>query len=160
MKNILFLDIDGVIKCSYDHWNWGSNNNTFDVPLVQNLNLICDQADFKIVITSTWRKEHMSGRLHLPEVFKNSGFADLKFFHRRWMTPNLDESRENEILSWIDQWGEPIDKIVILDDQPIGPKLDKYLVKTSVAQGLVPSVVDFVVDAFNEDDAYLYKEED
>ena len=66
MKNIIFLDIDGVLNCEkafkdgfckYVNWEDGKNGHhmSFYIPSKKWLNKLIKETDSDIVISSTWR---------------------------------------------------------------------------------------------------------
>ena len=58
MKNIIFLDIDGVLNHELFFKSWNQEGEQLDVTRIALLNQLCIDANCDIVISSTWR---MSG---------------------------------------------------------------------------------------------------
>lgn len=114
MKNIIFLDIDGVLNM------YGSSYRTFMKPYGQHieqhlccrLNYIVEQVeDLSFVISSSWRLN----MLDLETQMKESGF---KYWDKViGKTPSLN-FRGDEIKKWIDT-NSFKGKYLVIDDESI-----------------------------------------
>lgn len=140
-KNIIFLDIDGVInilslKSGYDDYG-----QIFYKPFVENLKYIIECTDADIVISSTWR---MKGLSILKNMWMDrnlpGNIVDITpnanpFFERNVMIngvyKNCDEiGRGDEIDLWLSK--NIVEKYVIIDDiDQFMEHQQKYFVKTS-----------------------------
>ena len=78
MKNIIFLDIDGVLNCEeafkngyceYVEWGKGEHHQSFYPPAKKFLNDLIILSDADIVVSSTWRH---SGLEWLKKVWKET----------------------------------------------------------------------------------------
>jgi hypothetical protein len=73
-KRVIFLDIGGVVTSAKTGWY------IFDVTTVGFLRWFCKETEAKIVISSTWRKNH-------DKAFFEKIFGDV--IHVSWCTPDL-----------------------------------------------------------------------
>lgn len=64
MNNIIFLDFDGVINLDINNYTGPFNNKE----QMENLNRFCLKYNFKIVVSSSWRKN-----LNYKDVLYKSG---------------------------------------------------------------------------------------
>lgn len=147
---LLFLDFDGVLNS--DRWfepfeladYTPKTEEHFDPAAIERLNQIVDATGCDIVISSSWRNGH--SRNSLRELLESRGFRHpLKIVG---MTPWLGGPRGMEIQRWIDQHEQP-ESMCILDDFEDMLHLDKYLVRTTNAEGLLDSHVGRVVAILN-----------
>jgi len=152
MKNIIFLDIDGVLND--EQWLRSESERMNDIvkagkmnrmsyhyakikpELVDNLNMIIDSTNAKIVVSSAWRIygwEMM--KLILQEVRVKGEVISVT--GKR--SPNM--TRGACIRNWIDNYqgytGEPEPNYVVLDDSPDMEGIDlKRFVHTVFQDGL------------------------
>ena len=154
---IIFLDIDGVLNS--EKWyqeRFDINLKTypiceFDPLTIEQLNLLTDKTNAKIVISSTWRM----GRTidELKNIFKKVGIKGEIIGVTPYLTFNdgYGVERGNEIKRWIDlncvRWWDKIfdekeknitlESYVILDDDPdmLLEQKDNF-VRTSWRDGL------------------------
>lgn len=121
---VIFLDVDGVMTSARTGWfNW-------DIYAISFLNWICENANTKIVISSTWRYNH-----------------DIEFFdkifpgliHDDWRTKSLNETRKRgyEIKEWLSRHPEVIDYLILDDESDMLPKQKVHLIKTDSMNGLM-----------------------
>ena len=89
MKNIIFLDIDGVLNCEeafkngyceYVEWGKGEHHQSFYPPAKKFLNDLIILSDADIVVSSTWRHSGLEWR-ELPTHSRADG---LGFLFRRF----------------------------------------------------------------------------
>lgn len=122
LDNILFLDIDGVI-------NLDPTNHTGPFKAeeqINNLNELCLEYDFKIVVDSSWRSHS-----DYKDILYNSGLKyKIPIIDR---TEHLDYDRETEILKYLET-NHYVDLFIILDDNDFN-ELSKYHVKTETDKG-------------------------
>lgn len=122
LDNILFLDFDGVINLDLNNYS-GPFKNSY---LIENLNKICINYNFKIVVISSWRKYS-----NYKEILYNSGLD--KKIEILGATDNLEKDRESEIIKYLEEHIY-IGKFIILDDKPFN-QLKKYQVQTNMNDG-------------------------
>jgi hypothetical protein len=124
---IVFLDIDGVLNLMRpERDEFGS---LFHEVFVENLKLIIDETDAKIVISSTWK---MDGLQKMQDMWNSRNLPGIVI----GITPNgynifiNDFIRGDEIKAWLDK--NPTDNYVIIDDDnDMLEEQMKYFVQTS-----------------------------
>lgn len=135
--NVLFLDIDEVLNCN--------NNDTTDAEhvhiivrgmehhdkynprLIHNLNLLCERYDFKIVLSSTWRK--LFDIFTMRELFVTMGikgelidyttkrYLDTDYRERiEWDTSAKPRDRGLQISAWLNEDKYNVSNYLVLDD--------------------------------------------
>ena len=122
LNNIAFLDFDGVI-------NLDKNNYTgpfSDKECIDNLNKLCLENNFKIVVISSWRKYS-----NYKEILYNSGLN--KNIEILGATDILEKDREAEIIDYLDKH-DNTNMFIILDDGEFN-ELSKFQVKTDFKTG-------------------------
>ena len=136
---IIFLDVDHVLnsinKLSEVYQKTGKPHSgyayPFDEKCLQNLKLIVQKTDAKIVVTSTWRKEEL-GRTTLLRVLKKYELDDLVIGY----TPVLPgKAREYEIKQFLSVLTETPNFVILDNDSDMG-ELTPFLVKTNWLVGL------------------------
>ena len=133
---IIFLDIDGVLNC--DRYIIEHNCRGIGIDPTRMLLLadIVQASDAKIVLTTSWRK-HWSEN---PEECDDMGIEINETFAEHGLsiyskTPHLYYSREQEILSWLEDHPE-VTRFVVIDDMWLkDDALDAYFVHTSGFRG-------------------------
>jgi len=139
--NVIFLDIDGVLLKNSDGYRnrkafeenlsfirskLGDEYKNFDLydlgatlrfssDAVNNLKLLCQKTNAKIVISSNWRID--------VEERREESLAKLRGLFKLWdldssiidQTPHHGE-RAKEIKTWLDSMGKKVNSFVILDD--------------------------------------------
>lgn len=134
MKQILFLDVDGVLnRC-------GRSHERLEPDLVQSLCRIVDATDCTLVISSTWRC-FPSAMAELEYTFTEHGLR----IHS--CTPDLCREMESglytakcrgdEIQEWMKEYGTP-ERFCIVDDNSDMGHLLPCLVQTDSFHGLTP----------------------
>ncbi len=122
LNNVIFLDFDGVL-------NLDTNNYTdnFDCKVqIQNLNKFCIEQNFKIVVSSSWRKYS-----NYKDILYKSGLnSNIKILGA---TKILEADRETEILDYLENHTN-ISRFIILDDGDFN-ELSKFQVKTVFSKG-------------------------
>lgn len=100
-NNFIFTDIDGVLNPNFSiKWN---------KKCVNIYNRICNDFEFKPVITSTWRIRYTIKQLQ--EIFINQGVTSTIYDY----TPYLYQDRGLEIVEWLK--GNEYDKYIVIDDK-------------------------------------------
>lgn len=160
---VLFLDIDGVLCLRTSHYQY------FDKVCCDRVKSILDKTGAKIVVSSTWRKNHtlqslkelmargyelesLGLKLEVPIDFDKAGSFDSKVIIG--MTPILNveytESgipygRGAEISAWLSEHPEVTRYVVIDDDRmDIAPHTD-LLVQTDTQTGITDSDIQKVI---------------
>ncbi len=122
LDNIVFLDFDGVINLNFDNYDGHFDNDD----LINNLNNFCLDNNFKIVVTSSWRKYS-----DYKSILYNSGLN--KNVEIIGKTDVLNKDRESEVIKYIKEHCY-INKFIILDDMPFN-ELKKYQIQTNSNKG-------------------------
>lgn len=101
MKNIIFLDIDGVLNCQIFYEKRGQSESIIEHPQNQIctervgwLNNLCSETESAVVISSTWRH---SGLEYCKDVLQKAGAT----FEIIDITPSLHVERGCEIQKWL-----------------------------------------------------------
>jgi len=150
-KDVLFLDIDGVLN---NYWMERDLGHCFryDSTNVDALNnLLRRHGSLCIVISSTWRLYFsLENFPHLLSV----GGVDYDLIRIIGMTPTgkiAPQFRGDEILSWLKHTNYPVRQFVVVDDLPISnPGLLPNFVKTDPEVGLTLKDVDRIMALFGE----------
>jgi len=126
---ILFLDFDDVLNTRENL----VRGELFDPARVRVLNLVAEQVDFEIVVTSTWRLG--ASAAELEELLVAAGVhAEGRVVGT---TPHLEgETRGTEILAWLWQAPNPVLAFAILDDRDDMAPCDDRLIQTRAGEGL------------------------
>ena len=138
--NILFLDFDGVITSArtfylYDRPQGRSTWTSADPLVIEMLNRLSGMHDIRVVISSTWRMDHIRPPTAPEGDYDHDARDSLRGWgytgriHDDWRTPYLprmgdDGDRENrdrqiEILAWIYRHRDGIQHYACLDDLPM-----------------------------------------
>lgn len=145
--NVLFLDFDGVVntpqwyidtdgkyKCKY---NFPSDRKVNNWQAVQWVSEFCEKYNYKIVISSTWRKD---GFKVSKDCLINGGLR--KSIEIIGITPvTYDRPRGEEISGWLLENPDATNYLIFDDDSDMGKHLDR-LVKCD-------SVIGFGMREFN-----------
>lgn len=122
LDNVVFLDFDGVINLDLNNFSGPFKNNN----LIKNLNNFCLENNFKIVVTSSWRKYS-----DYRTLLYNSGLDNkIEIIGK---TEVLDKDRESEVIKYIKEHCY-IYKFIIIDDRPFN-MLKKYQILTDTESG-------------------------
>lgn len=121
-KNIIFLDIDGVLN----YTNWYSNPRNFgningqegdlDPFCIERVNILAKQTNSYIVISSDWRYDERQCRLRLEKAGLTALIIGFTPIHL-WDEKQLDKSRGAEIQGWLNNNLCIVNNYVILDDR-------------------------------------------
>ena len=150
--DIIFLDIDGVLRTHKSDVHWSKILNEpipknqfkrrFSPKAIENLNLIVQMTRAKIVISSTWRAVHSLDNLR--RIFKENNFVG----EIHGVTELLGEERGIEIQHFLDT--SPVNSYCVIDDYINGIQEhipDKRIVKCNAAIGLESDeIVDRVLE--------------
>lgn len=137
--NIIFLDIDGVLNSvnkliEIYHQTKKPHSGyqyPFDEKCLRNLQILVQETDAQIVVTSTWRKDE-EGKETLQSALKEYGLDKRVIGY----TPVLfNQKRGKEIQEYLSQL-ESRPHFVILDDDLDMEELLPFLVKTNIQTGL------------------------
>jgi hypothetical protein len=131
MKNILFLDIDGVMLPFYKNGGifslFDSTLEKFPVNCVKALNRVIKETNCDIVISSDWR--HHYDLKQLCAIFELNGIEtypiDITGYVKGTLQ-NLEESRIQEIYNWLSN--NTTDKWCALDDMKLTGLGDEHFV--------------------------------
>ena len=140
---VIFLDVDGVLNSSQDHFSIGLKT---DIHL-ERLKRIIDATGAKIVLSSSWRicfdpkKDQMSRILNNKLNSIGAPIMD--------MTPIIREPnkvRGDEIRMWLQDHPD-VDAFIILDDDSdMAEYTSTHLIKTDVNIGLQDSDVEKAIN--------------
>jgi hypothetical protein len=130
---IIFLDIDGVLNVycqSRDRYGC-----TFHQHLVDNLKMIIDTTDAKIVISSSWRVDGIDIMKKMWK-FRNlpGDVIDITpdlYYTYSGKDGDDDYSRGDEIQLWLDNNPQVTNYVIIDDDTDMLPNQMKQFVRTS-----------------------------
>lgn len=144
MKNIIFLDFDGVMipRRAYFMANQTKGIVTkFDPCAVGMLNSLCEKHDAKIVLVTSWRKTNIHGKDDLIAHIIEEGI-DPKHVHTDHSCPTkFSSSKYHDMGFWLEDHPE-VEKAVVIDDD-LSPEYAGETLKK-------PVEVRFVVPDFNE----------
>ena len=142
--NVVFLDYDGVVNTPrwvtktdengvtkrHVKYNWPSDEKVNDEDAVQWVCEFCEKFDYKIVISSTWRRYK-----NYVSCLKNAGLREnIEVIGKT--TFYGDGDREREISSYLGAHPE-IDNYIIFDDEDffVGSNLHDHLVLCDPCHG-------------------------
>jgi hypothetical protein len=147
-KNLIFLDIDGVLATEED--SWIPPHELYAYPFNPNcvriFNAILKETNVKIVLSSDWRLIYQNDLVVLDEIFKYNSVVQSPID----VTPNFireasnevggyirmfNKNREKEITAYIERNYNEIDKFVILDDADLKIHPNNF-VKCNITEGL------------------------
>jgi len=137
---ILFLDVDGVLLSTSSIERFRSAR-VLDPDCVERLNRIVERTGAKVVISSTWRLQHMD---ELREALQEAGFRHLDAIVDE--TAHLpSQSRDSEIWAWLATFGAKA--YCVLDDTRLR---NRHLVRTNHLVGLTDEDVEKVLRFFGK----------
>ena len=164
MKNIIFLDIDGVLNSNFwneDHQREISDGTLIDEDKVNLLSKIITRTEASIVLHSGWRfwfdkniQPLRKESQQLVEIFKRNHITILD------ITPDFstEEIRKTkkfslvkakEILAWVHEHSE-VEKWIVIDDLFLhNVEIEKHQLKTNQIFGLTQVDVDLAIDMLN-----------
>lgn len=148
--NIIFLDIDGVLRTSKSDKEISDLlgieipknvfERDFDKKSISTLNYICHVSRAKVVISSTWRTVYSIQDIR-------------KYFHKNGFTGDIidytpiGQNRGDEIVEWLDT--NDVNKFVVIDDNINDIKKHvslKNIIKIDKLCGLNELVIDDILD--------------
>lgn len=124
LDNIIFLDYDGVLNIAINN----NGEKRFSLECINNLNKLCNNYNFQIVVISSWRKSPK-----YKEMLYASGLDKNIIIKGRIDCLNDGTTREEKIIRYLKE-NIYIDKFLILDDGPY-EKLANYQVRTDFNKG-------------------------
>ena len=134
MNNILILDLDGVINVTRPNLKHKhvylldqKQEDLFIPELAKNINKLCKEFDFKIVVSSTWRKYFSLEELEY--MLRYMGITAPVV----GVTPvSNKETRSIEITNWLNTYSDKWSSYYILDDldEAFNTKLQGYQVNS------------------------------
>lgn len=135
---VIFLDIDGVITSVRTSWY------NFDIHALHFLRWICNTADVKIVISSTWRYQY-------TKAFWTTIFQDT--LHDDFRTPHIvsTDRRGGEINAWLKKHKEVKRYLILDDDSDMLKSQIKSFRKTRSMDGLMSDDMMWIRDYFKCD---------
>lgn len=141
--NIIFLDIDGVLNSTASR-NFARDCMKVPIPhtdlpapaLVENLNLILDSTDARIVISSSWRIIYSI--IALADIFYLCGVRPQKIIDKTPDTKRGYDGRYLEIQLWIKHNHKKMKNFVVIDDcdDALLPNRPGTFIKTDFEIGL------------------------
>lgn len=132
---IIFLDIDGVVS------NARIGYFNLDIYVVNFLRWLCQVAEAKIVIISTWRYSH-------KQDFWESIFGE--YMHEDWATPitKMSGNRGHDIRRWLEDHPEVTTYIILDDDRDFNKDQLPHLIQTNSVDGMLAKDMIQARDAF------------
>ena len=109
--NVVFLDFDGVITTPQQGWK-------IELPLVKRIKKICDKANAKLVISSSWQTGNSAEEWLQGCLMKRYTGPIKKFFieYTYDVTGSHGGNRGEQIQNWLNRHNE-VDNYVIIDDE-------------------------------------------
>lgn len=144
MSNYLFLDVDGVLN------NFLSEDDYFTEYNMSCLKQLCDFIDFKIVLSSDWRRLPKN-KARVRAALKHIGLQ----LYSCTPTHTFGGNRKDEIKDWLKEDPEVWNSFsgLILDDMgpdECDPKLPNLLFyRTDYKLGLTEQDVDIILEKLN-----------
>lgn len=157
--NIIFLDIDGVLNSrnklievyNKTHKPHSGYSYPFDEICLENLKLLVQNTNSKIVITSTWRKYSVGIDTLLKKLKEYNLDTEVIGY-----TKVLNTTREEEIKEYLSTCQE-ISNFIILDDDKDFTELYPFLTKTNNQFGLTIQNVEDAITKLNKPFTKKYK---
>lgn len=128
---LLFLDMDGVINCETTLKS-GEEKKTgifwwerYDEQLVKRVYNLCEDYDFKIICSSTWRNSY-DDLNQLKSCYERIGLNSNRLIG---ITPSFNTLRREEIRSCISSFlinDITIDLVVVIDDEIFAKPKDTF----------------------------------
>lgn len=163
---VLFLDVDGVLNCTYTfqrrHERWQASGKPakdgefawplghLDEELIARLNPIIEYTNCKIVISSSWR---LYAEFHLFKGWlcgKGFKYPDA-IIDRTPSLPQLDNTRGEEIKWWLNNHPEVVAYSILDDDCfDIAPVHPNNYVATNGNEGLTDEKMQAVITMLNK----------
>ena len=162
---VLFLDIDGVLNCTYptpsdehewvdlDEWRYG-----FNPQLVARLRYILANTGCKIVVSSSWR-HHTNYAPYQPERNWRDVLAEMlgktsdELYAGSTPTDFKGGRRGIEINKWLEE--HPVDSFCVVDDETVDiePYIGKaHIVKTDMKVGLTMDDARRIMEVLNKEE--------
>lgn len=149
--NLIFLDVDGVLNSTNNlvkvYNKTGRPHSGYDYPFdetcLKNLQILVNQTNSNLVITSTWRKDKEGIKILLQKLKEYN--LDEKVIG---YTPVLNSFRGVEILKFFSTLQDK-PNFIILDDDSDMSKLLPYLIETNAQSGLTTENVQQAINKLN-----------
>jgi len=136
-NNYIFLDFDGVLNSTdfvcrnnkYEHLTRREVHDNLQPDLVENLNVLVEETNSHVVVSSTWRI--LNDLSQLQQILNRAGFK-----HKLLgVTPGGGGFRGIQIQDYIDSLDTEPDRILIIDDSSDMGHLMPYLLRTTMQNG-------------------------
>lgn len=154
---LIFLDVDGVLNYGGCKSRAPSGCLGIEEEKVKLLRKIIDKTGAIVILTSTWKTEWFptafiselpkDGRYLEEQLAKHNVFIRAKTEDLSWSQRGLG------ILDFINNWSEPVESFVIIDDESFDFKnvgIKGKHVKTSFADGLLQRHVSQAIKVLNQ----------
>lgn len=160
-KKLLFLDIDGVLNS----WHYFKNNKTLidssesekdfkknkwthlDPDAIKRVNRLVNLSGVEVIISSTWRLLFSVEEINKMLAFRGATFqATNRTPEGYYRGMSSRPCRGDEIKEFIDNFPEPVDAFVILDDDNDMDGVSSQLVQTSMNNGIQDYHIDLCLD--------------
>lgn len=136
--NVIFLDYDGVVNIPtweekndeyVCRFNWPEDDKVNSYQAVQWVSEFCQKHDYKIVVSSTWRRYP-----NYKECLLNAGLReDIEIIGA---TPCLNGTRGEEISKYLEEHPDVTGYLIFDDDEDMGKHMDR-LVKCDPNHGFM-----------------------
>ena len=143
---IIFLDIDGVLTSlrTCVALDGGGLWTEFDPVGVAIIKRLCENHNYKIVISSTWRWGN-ADRLH-EQLTKHN----LKqFLHEDWRTELLNTNRGAEVHRWLSKHPETLEYLIFDDDSDFTDEQKPNLILTDPMNGITDENIHSITKRLN-----------
>jgi len=141
-RKVLFLDFDDVLNTAKTL----DRGEMFERANLDALNLIIDNVDVDIVITSVWRLAATIKELEEILVQAGVNASGRVIGSTPWLQ---DRSRGEEIMAWLRTSPVPVSRFAILDDRCDMEACCVNLVRTDPLCGLLPTQAEEIVTLLN-----------
>lgn len=149
-RNIIFLDIDGVISTIATRYN------CFDPICSEYLKRIIYGRDAYIVVSSTWRKLHPINELR--QYFRDVGIDGSRIIgitgidreREKNRAAGLPWGRGKEISMWLEKYPDEVDRYIVIDDDVADIPPHRHVhIKTDSYNGLKLEDVEMALRLFD-----------
>jgi len=162
MKNIIFLDIDGVLNTERWHLNEGHKDpqdqfgDDFDPGAVANLSLIIEETGADIVISSSWKFSGLESMQAMWRERKLPGkvidVTPSTVSDEMLLNADSDELdkmpfKGYDVKEWLSNKGKQVKNYVIIDDENgFLPEQQSHLVLTDPVYGISKEDIDKTIN--------------
>lgn len=139
---VLFLDIDGVVTSTR-----ANGFNDFDPFTVHQIVWCCRQADYRIVLSSTWRHAGFSVEGFWQVIFDG-------LFHEDWRTTSdhFASRRGGQVDEWLSRHPEVTEYVILDDDHDFTDEQKERAVFTDSHNGMLFGHFDRLKELMGIDD--------